>query len=120
MLKRSPDSILERIREYSEHCAVIVEGKKDVEALKKWGIFSVVSINAHGGPLGVIEHLEESGIREIIILTDYDRRGAQLWKRVRELAVSAGILPRDDLRRLLRAETSITYVEDLSKIQRGG
>jgi len=116
MLTTSSLHIIEIIREYSEGAPVVVEGKKDVEALNACGIFDVVSVNAKGGPVGTIEFLEERGVNEIIILTDYDRRGEQLHTRLRELAISAGISVNEDLRKKLHETTHVKYVEDLARI----
>ncbi len=116
MLTTSRARTIEIIREYSERAPIVVEGKKDVEALNALGIFEVVSVNAKGGPVGTVEFLEEGGVREIVILTDYDRRGEQLHRRIRELANSAGIAVNDTLRKKLREETHVKYVEDLVRI----
>ncbi|NPA76796.1 MAG: toprim domain-containing protein [Candidatus Diapherotrites archaeon] len=119
MLTTSPDHIIDLIREYSEEAPIVVEGKNDVAALNDLGIFSVVSVNAHGGPVGTIDFLAEGGTREIIILTDYDRRGEELHKRLAELALSAGIRVNDNLRKKLREVTHVRYVENLARIIRG-
>ncbi len=116
MLTTSQARLVEIIREYSERAPIVVEGKKDVEALNALGIFDVVSVNAKGGPVGTVEFLEERSVREIIILTDYDRRGEQLHKRLRELAISAGIAVNDTLRKKLHEATHVKYVEDLARI----
>ncbi len=116
MLTTSQERIIEIIREYSEDAPIVVEGTKDVAALNNLGIFEVVSVNAKGGPVGTVEFLEERRVKEIIILTDYDRRGEQLYARIRELAISAGIAVNDVLRKKLREATHVKYIEDLARI----
>ena len=63
---------------------VIVEGKKDVKALKSLEINNAIPIN--GKPLSTFAYtLYKNGAKDIVILTDYDNEGNRLYKKLKSL-----------------------------------
>jgi 5S rRNA maturation endonuclease (ribonuclease M5) len=71
------------IEESSKGIPIIVEGKKDVETLRQLGVQGeIISAKTHGKTqLDLICELEECGKNEVIVLLDFDRRGRE-WTRV--------------------------------------
>jgi 2,5-diamino-6-(ribosylamino)-4(3H)-pyrimidinone 5'-phosphate reductase len=63
---------------------VIVEGKKDVRALESLGLIKIIPLN--NKPLIKLVHdVVNRGIKEIIILTDFDKKGRMLAAKLRTL-----------------------------------
>ncbi|MFZ8801090.1 MAG: toprim domain-containing protein [Candidatus Nanopusillus sp.] len=102
-------SFLYRLREKSG-LIIIVEGKKDKEVLKEFGFNNVYTIY----------ELKKDGrvflnYREAIILTDNDSKGRMLYKYVRNLLESDGIIVNDIERRKFFKYFRVREVEDLRK-----
>jgi 2,5-diamino-6-(ribosylamino)-4(3H)-pyrimidinone 5'-phosphate reductase len=79
--------VLERLsRKNADGTPVIVEGKKDVTTLRALGIEGRLIEAKTGGKtlLEVIFDLEKSGAQEVILLLDFDRRGRELTKRLKQ------------------------------------
>jgi len=86
--------ILERLKqESSEGTAIIVEGKKDVESLRQLGIEGPIISAKTGGKsrTDLICDVEESGVSEVILLFDFDRRGREWTGTVKRRLESAGV-----------------------------
>ncbi len=87
----------------------LVEGKNDKKALEFFGIDNVQTLT--GSMVEVAESLR--GNKEVIILTDYDRRGDSLAERLCELLNEEGIRCNMDFRKEIRFLTGIRTFEDL-------
>jgi len=74
------EDILEKLRLENVQVPIVVEGEKDITALHKLGIQGVViSINRGKSLTDFCDWLAEH-YTEIIILTDWDRRGGHLCR----------------------------------------
>ena len=63
---------------------VIVEGRKDKEALKTLGLKRIIAIN--GKPLiKIVNKIHELNIKETVILTDFDKQGRIIETKLRNL-----------------------------------
>jgi 5S rRNA maturation endonuclease (ribonuclease M5) len=104
--RRRLAELVAKLRERSQSgVLILVEGRKDAEALASIGILGkIICVKSSGRSL--LDQLDElKTLKEAIILTDFDRRGAQLarllsrsltenrvkvdiamWKEVRALA----------------------------------
>ena len=102
-------SFLYRLREKKDSI-IIVEGKRDKEVLKEFGFNNVYTI---------YELRKDDGIflnyREAIILTDNDNKGRILYKYVRNILESDGIIINDIERRKFFKYFRVREVEDLRK-----
>jgi len=102
-------SFLHRLREKKDSI-IVVEGKRDKEVLKEFGFNNVYTI---------YELRKDDGIflnyREAIILTDNDNKGRILYKYVRNLLESDGIIINDIERRRFFKYFRVREVEDLRK-----
>jgi 5S rRNA maturation endonuclease (ribonuclease M5) len=89
-------SLLERlIEESARGTPIVVEGKKDIETLKALGIQGRIVSAKTGGKtrLDVISEVEKTGTREVILLLDFDRRGKEWSKILKEHLERAKIKP---------------------------
>ncbi|MCG2867874.1 MAG: hypothetical protein RXO65_03160 [Candidatus Nanopusillus acidilobi] len=102
-------SFLHRLREKKDSI-IIVEGKKDKEVLKEFGFNNVYTIYELRKDEGVFLNY-----REAIILTDNDNKGRILYKYVRNLLESDGIIINDVERRKFFKYFRVREVEDLRK-----
>jgi len=96
-LKDKQEKILRVLECLAEESAegkpIIVEGKKDIEALRALGIEGKMITAKTGGKslLDVISEVEKTGAREVIFLLDFDRRGRELTKKLREHLENVGL-----------------------------
>ncbi|HDM60326.1 MAG TPA: toprim domain-containing protein [Archaeoglobus veneficus] len=106
--------IIDDLKAKSEEGAIIiVEGSKDVAALRELGIGGTI-VKASSIPTSVI--VDKIGARDVIILTDWDRRGELLVRELARKFSSWGITPDVTTRKRIFALVSkeITSVENLS------
>ena len=98
--------VLGRLKELSTDHVILVEGRKDREALAYLGISGdVFQIQSSGGPSAAAEYVESRG-GKAVILTDWDRRGGNLAAALRD------ILGRDN------PDIDGSVREDLSRLSR--
>ena len=113
--KSSLDEVLEIIDELSEEnkkIPILVEGGKDKKALKKLNIKGkIITINSGKNLIDFCDRLSKK-YDEIIILTDWDRKGGFLRKRIQE-NLKGRIKCITKFRRLLSKNTMIKTVEGL-------
>jgi len=102
-------SFLHRLREKKDSI-IVVEGRRDKEVLREFGFNNVYTI---------YELRKDDGIflnyREAIILTDNDNKGRILYKYVRNLLESDGIIINDIERKRFFKYFRVREVEDLRK-----
>jgi 2,5-diamino-6-(ribosylamino)-4(3H)-pyrimidinone 5'-phosphate reductase len=65
---------------------IIVEGKNDIEALRALGVEGKIISAKTGGKsiLDVISEVEKCTAKEVIMLLDFDRRGKEWTKRLKQ------------------------------------
>lgn len=89
-LKKKAEKIsqlLERLASASDKgVPIIVEGQKDIDALRKLDIKgSITTAKTYGKSLvGVVDEVRRGNFTEIILLMDFDRRGKEWVKRLTE------------------------------------
>ncbi|WP_017980931.1 toprim domain-containing protein [Methanocaldococcus villosus] len=76
--------IIEELKIEAEDKPIIVEGKKDVESLEKLGVEATYIIIGKTPVYLIADELVRRRIKEVILLTDYDRRGKLLAKAILE------------------------------------
>ena len=75
---------LDELSEENKKIPVIVEGEKDIEALCKLGLTGkIITVNVGMSLTDFCDHIAED-YKEIIILTDWDRRGGYLCHTIRK------------------------------------
>ena len=83
------------VEESARGIPIVVEGKKDVEALRQFGVAgSVICLKTGGKSLdGAFQEIEQTGATEVILLLDFDRRGREGTNRLKENLERAHIVP---------------------------
>lgn len=90
---------------------IIVEGKEDKAALRRIGITNVVQLNKR--PLyKVVEELIEKA-KEVIILTDLDKEGKQLYGKLNHDLRRFGVKVDNKFRNFLFKHTKLRQIEGL-------
>ncbi len=74
---------------------ILVEGRKDIKALRNLGIKGkIISIKTGGKNLqDIISEIEKSNLKEVILMLDFDRRGRELTKKLKHHIEKTGINP---------------------------
>ncbi|HIJ16892.1 MAG TPA: toprim domain-containing protein [Thermoplasmata archaeon] len=109
--------VVEELEHMSGGAPIVVEGLKDVEALKRMGIKrNVVSL---GKGLTVFAFCERMALRSgsAVILTDWDRKGGKLARMLKDALEANGVKANLDLRAklVLLAKKDIKDIESLPK-----
>jgi 2,5-diamino-6-(ribosylamino)-4(3H)-pyrimidinone 5'-phosphate reductase len=98
-LKEKEERIAETLGALTEESAkgtpILVEGKKDVEALRTLGIEGpVISVKTGGKSfLDAVSELEKSKTSRAILFLDFDRRGKEGTRRLKQNLERAKIKP---------------------------
>ena len=98
-LKEKEEKILEVLGSLAEASAkgtpIVVEGKKDVEALHASGVTGTMLTVKTGGKsfLDAVSEIEKMGVPEVILLLDFDRRGKEGTKHLKRSLERAKIKP---------------------------
>jgi 2,5-diamino-6-(ribosylamino)-4(3H)-pyrimidinone 5'-phosphate reductase len=108
-LKEKEEKILQILEALAEESAkgkpIIVEGKKDVTALRTLGVAGTVLTVKTGGKsfLDAVSEIEKLTRPEVILLLDFDRRGKEGTKRLKQSLERAKIKPNVKFWRALSA-----------------
>ena len=109
------EELLSELSEYSGRGAIIiVEGKRDILSLKRLGIEGDFELATRYSLFNFSERIAELG-REVIILTDWDRRGDLLAVKLSEYFESFGLRPELQIRNKLKliSQKEIKDIESL-------
>ncbi len=94
---------------------IIVEGKKDIIALQNLGFEEVYAVHATGVPLRerVVQIAEKIGRKKkVCILTDFDKKGKQLYLLLKNLFQEQGLKLDSSLRGIL-IKAQVSHIEGL-------
>jgi len=100
-LREKEEKILQILNELAAESEkgtpIIVEGKKDVEALRALGVKGTVLSVKTGGKsfLDIVTEIEQMDAPEVILLLDFDRRGKEGTKLLRQNLERAKIKSND-------------------------
>jgi len=98
-LKEKEEKILQILENLAEQSSrgtpIIVEGKKDIEALRALDVEGPLLTTKTGGKsfMEIISDIEKTDAKEIIILLDFDRRGKEWTKRLTQYLEKTEIKP---------------------------
>ncbi|MBN2052171.1 toprim domain-containing protein [Candidatus Woesearchaeota archaeon] len=111
-LKAIIENLYEMVEKYKQYL-VIVEGKRDKVALEELGFEHIMPLN--GRPLyDVAENVQE---KQVIILTDLDKKGEEIYSRIKKDLDKRGVEVDDTLRNLL-FKTELRQIEGLTNYLR--
>jgi 5S rRNA maturation endonuclease (ribonuclease M5) len=125
-LKEKEEKILQILAALAEASAkgkpIVVEGKKDVDALRALGVTGAVLTVKTGGKsfLDAVSEIEHMGVPEVILFLDFDRRGKEGTKRLKQSLERAKIKPNTKFWRELSALVGkeIQCIESLTAYMR--
>ncbi len=108
------EEIFKELRKRSEDGAIIiVEGPKDVASLRSLGVEGDI-VTSSNTPDAVL--VDEIGKKDVIILTDCDRRGDTIEKSLLNKFSSWGVTPNTEFKkRIFSVLKEIHEIEDLAK-----
>jgi 5S rRNA maturation endonuclease (ribonuclease M5) len=98
-LKEKEEKILRILNAIAEESAkgkpIVVEGKKDVDALRALGVTGAVLTVKTGGKsfLDAVSEIEKMGVSEVILFLDFDRRGKEGTRHLKQSLERAKIKP---------------------------
>jgi 5S rRNA maturation endonuclease (ribonuclease M5) len=98
-LKEKHEKIIQALDALAEESAkgtpIIVEGKKDTEALRSLGVEGQIVTAKTGGRnfLDVVSEVEQLCVGEVILFLDFDRRGKEGTKLLKQCFERAKIKP---------------------------
>jgi 5S rRNA maturation endonuclease (ribonuclease M5) len=98
-LKEKEEKILQilsaLVEESAKGTSIVVEGKKDVEALRAFGVEGTIVTAKTGGKsfLDVVSEIEQTGAAEVVLFLDFDRRGKEGTERLKQSLERAKIKP---------------------------
>ena len=96
----------------NEDKIIIVEGNKDKAALAK---FNIDCITLSKYPLyKICEDIAEEG-KDVIILTDFDKKGKQLYGRLKKNLERLGVKIDHKYREWLQRNTKLSHIEGLKR-----
>ncbi len=112
---------LSRIVEELSSCVeqgmpILIEGKKDEEALRKLGITgNIIKVSGSGLKLFEVAEIAAKTSSKVIILTDFDKKGDILAKKLSEDIQSLGSHPDLNIRKNIIKITR-RYIKDIESL----
>lgn len=105
------DELLDEIK--NSNILVVVEGKRDRESLQKLGISNVVELSKK--PLFQIAEEVSYNNQGCVVLTDLDKKGKELYKKLNSDLQKNGIKIDNKLRSFLFKHTKIRQIEGIGR-----
>jgi len=92
------EKVLDELKELSQDALVIVEGRRDVHALKRLGITkNVRALHEGSSIMAFCESVAREHVRAII-LTDWDKRGGRLARNLKDGLEANGVATVEKIR----------------------
>lgn len=110
-LKFLSQELIKEIEKARDIPIIIVEGKKDKQALEELDFNNVIVL--HSGGKAIYSILDEIKGRECAILTDIDKKGREYYSTLKKELVKKGIKINDRFRKFLQRE-KISHIEGLA------
>ena len=105
--------VLEKYRVKNASVPIIVEGKNDLQCLREIGFpGEIIIINSGNGLVSFSEKLSQIH-REVILLTDFDRKGVELKNSLRAYMHGSGCTVDTYLWEIIRRYVPVRTVEEL-------
>ena len=111
-LKAVIDELIERSE---EGAVIVVEGRNDKRSLRRLGVRGEILTSSNHSNAELVDIV---GCREVIILTDWDRKGEALKDDLVVKFSSWGVIPNVEIRRRIFSiiGKEVTEVEDLADL----
>ncbi len=94
---------------------IVVEGRRDVASLRSLGIKGEIWLASQKPLLEFTEQLSKSG-KDVVLLTDWDKRGGMMARRITDDLLFYGVMPNTDIRSRIgiRVRKRIKDIESLN------
>ncbi|EQD76256.1 Toprim domain protein [mine drainage metagenome] len=103
----------ERTADINRVIPIIVEGTHDVDTLRNIGFIGhIIKVN-RGLALNVFSEMITRNFSEVILLTDFDRKGKLIMQRLTDLLISYGCRVNREFWEFIQKNYNIKSVEDL-------
>lgn len=109
MVCENREEILLLLEKYKD-VLFVVEGKRDVQALEKLGISRIRTLNC---PLYKVVEEVSASEKEVVILTDLDKKGKELYGKLFSGLSRRGVIVRNEIREAL-FKGRVSHVEGLA------
>ena len=111
---KKTQQVLQEIQKYKSY-VIIVEGKNDKKAISNLGFEKIFTL--HKNSISLRERAEQICNQiekkdKVCILTDFDKKGRQLYKYVKPILQENGIRLDSSLRKILKAN-SVSHIEGI-------
>ena len=106
----------EKLKDLSQTYPVLVEGKRDRDALLRLGISNVITLG--GKRIADLPDILEGSWRGAILLYDLDKQGDRIEEKVKRVLRDQGFHVIEVFREYLR-EVGIIHIEELSSPWKG-
>jgi len=103
---------IKELRKKSTEFVVLVEGKRDEQALRKYGIRNIM--NLAGKRFADIPDMLEGKTRGVILLFDLDETGERINSNMKDILSSQGFEVEENFREYLRT-IGIKNIEDIKE-----
>ena len=103
------NSFIEKLKESNK--LIIVEGEKDKKALENLGIKKIITLNKE--PLFKIAEDISKEHKDVIILTDLDKKGKQLYGKLNSSLQRLGLRVDNRFRNFLLKKTKLRQIEGI-------
>lgn len=100
-LEKIEELILELQTLGDDGAIIVVEGRRDADSLRFLGIKGDIKLASQQPLLEFTESLSKSG-NEIVLLTDWDKKGGILARKIINYLAAYGITPNTDIRSKIR------------------
>ena len=104
---------VKHLKEKSKSIPVIVEGKNDEKILRRFGVKNIRTLSGKNY-FDLLEELPEN-TEEVILLTDTDKQGEKIFKKLKSIFESQNIKVDGSFREFLK-KFGIKEVENLTKV----
>ena len=91
---------------------IIVEGKRDVDAINEYGVEEVVSLK--GRPLFKVALSVSKNADKALVLVDFDEEGEKIAKKLNTFLERFGVVPKNSIRGKIK---HILTLEGISQIE---
>lgn len=115
---RKLELLLEELAQRSSTCPVVVEGMRDRDALRALGVEGRIIRIHRGRSLPDLASALSRTFREVILLSDWDRKGKELFSRLSALLSSEGLKVDESVWRAMHGLVAkeVQAVEDLPSL----
>ncbi|GAB6065594.1 toprim domain-containing protein [Aquifex pyrophilus] len=103
---------LKALKDASREAVIIVEGKNDEKALRKFSIRNVLTLS--GKRFADIPDMLEGKWNKVILLIDLDPKGEKIHQKLKELLREQGFEVDENFRNFLK-KLNIIYIEELDE-----